>query len=125
MGIPQSNIAPLMALHRIHPNWRFRILNTGLDWNDVIANENVAGRNLVYYTFSDEYRATYSKSYNWETDTYYRHTTETNWWYASEDAIKYYMDPRNFLTEREIFMYEVLSFQPTYQTENLIRAMLD
>ena len=125
MGVPQSYIEPLLALHRIHPNWRFRILNTGLDWNDVIANENVAGRNLVYYTFSDEYRATYSKSYNWETDTYYRHTTETNWWYASEDAIKYYMDPRNFLTERDIFMYEVLSFQPTYQTENLIRAMLD
>ena len=67
-------------------NWNdFAVLSkTGLNWNDVIANENVAGRNLVYYTFSDGYRATYSKSYNWETDTYYRHTTETNWWYASE-----------------------------------------
>jgi hypothetical protein len=44
----------ISALQSKHPNWNFTILNTGLDWNDVIKNETVAshGRNLVYYTDS-------------------------------------------------------------------------
>ena len=33
-----------------YPNWQFKILYTGLDWNQVIKNETSAahGRNLVY-----------------------------------------------------------------------------
>ena len=43
----------LQNLQAKHPNWNFTILNTGLDWNDVIKNETVAshGRNLIYYTY--------------------------------------------------------------------------
>src|SRR5574344_1520342 len=42
----------LQNLKAKHPNWNFTILETGLDWNDVIKNETVAvhGRNLIYYT---------------------------------------------------------------------------
>lgn len=125
MGFPSSYISSLVELHKLYPKWRFRLLNTKLDWNTVIDNENVLGRNLLYYTYDEGYRSLDSVSYNWETDTFYRHPTETNWWYASADAIKYYMDPRNFLTEKNIFMFEVLSYQPTYQDNTLIRSLLD
>lgn len=125
MGFTSSYINSLVELHKKHPNWRFRLLNTKLDWDTVIENESVLGRNLLYYTYGEGYRSLDPVSYNWETDTFNRHPTETNWWYASSDAIKYYMDPRNFLTEKNIFMFEVLSYQPTYQNLNLIRNMLD
>ena len=125
MGFPNSYIPDLVELHELHPKWRFRLLNTKLNWNTVIDNENVLGRNLLYYTYGEGYRSLDPVSYNWETDTFNRHPTETNWWYASEDAIKYYMDPRNFLTEKNIFMFEVLSYQPTYQNNTLIRNLLD
>ena len=125
MGFPSSYITPLVELHKLHPNWRFRLLNTKLDWQTVIDNENVLGRNLIYKSYGEGYRSLDPVSYNWETDTFNRHPTETNWWYASEDAIKYYMDPRNFLTEKNIFMFEVLSYQPTYQNNTLIRSLLD
>ena len=125
MGFPSSYTLSLVELHKLYPKWRFRLLNTKLDWNTVIDNENVLGRNLLYYTYDEGYRSLDSVSYNWETDTFYRHPTETNWWYASADAIKYYMDPRNFLTEKNIFMFEVLSYQPTYQNNTLIRSLLD
>jgi len=125
MGFPSSYIPLLVELHKLHPKWRFRLLNTKLDWNTVIDNESVLGRNLVYYTYDEGYRSLDPVSYNFETDTFYRHPTETYWWYASMDAIKYYMDPRNFLTEKNIFMFEVLSYQPTYQNNTLIRSLLD
>jgi len=125
MGFPSSYIPSLVELHKLHPTWRFRLLNTKLDWNTVIDNENVLGRNLLYYTYGEGYRSLDPVSYNFETDTFNRHPTETNWWYASEDAIKYYMDPRNFLSEKDIFMFEVLSYQPTYQNSTLIRSLLD
>ena len=36
-------------LKTAHPNWKFKILYTGLDWNQVIKNETTAwhGRNLI------------------------------------------------------------------------------
>ena len=125
MGFPSSYISALVELHKVHPKWRFRLLNTKLNWQTVIDNENVLGRNLLYYTYGEGYRSLDPVSYNWETDTFNRHPTETNWWYASEDAIKYYMDPRNFLSEKDVFMFEVLSYQPTYQNNTLIRSLLD
>jgi len=125
MGFPSSYISSLVELHKIHPKWKFRLLDTKLDFNTVIDNESVLGRNLLYRSYGDGYRSLDPVSYNFETDTFYRHPTETNWWYASADAIKYYMDPRNFLTEKNIFMFEVLSYQPTYQNVTLIRNLLD
>ena len=87
----------------MHPTWNFIPFDTGLDWDTVIENESVKGRNLIYYSYGIGYRSLESYSYNWETDEYYRHPTEKNWWYASSDAIEYYMDPRNYLNEKNLF----------------------
>jgi len=125
LGFPDSYIEPLLGIHKKYPSWQFRVFNTNLDWNTVIENESIKNRSLIYYTFGEGYRSLESYSYNWETDTFYRHPTEKNWWYASNDAVAYYMDPRNFLNERSIFMFEALSYQPTFQTDTLIAKILD
>lgn len=123
-GFPDSYLEDLVKLHVQHPTWNFVPFNTRLNWDTVIENESVKGRNLVYYTYGSGYRSLDSYSYNWETDEYYRHPTEKNWWYASSDAIAYYMDPRNYLNEKNIFTFESLSYESSFQTTNVIDKIL-
>lgn len=125
LGFPESYIKSLAELHSKYPSWQFRAFDTELDWKTVIENESVKNRSLIYKSYGEGYRSLESYSYNWKKDEFYRHPTETNWWYASSDAVAYYMDPRNFLNEEKIFMFEALSYQPTFQTDTLIQKVLD
>ncbi len=124
-GFPLSYLDALVELHVQFPTWNFIPFNTHLDWNTVIDNESVQSRNLVHYTYGIGYRSTEAYSYNWETDEYYRHPTETNWWYASRDAVEYYMDPRNYLNSKNIFTFESLSYEPSFQTVSVVEKILN
>ncbi|MBR3673782.1 MAG: SH3 domain-containing protein [Clostridia bacterium] len=91
-----------------HPNWNFTILDTGLDWNEVIKNETVAshGRNLIYYTNNG----------NWVCSTCGDRLYDSGRWKcASESAVAYYMDPRNWLNESNIFQFENLAYNGDIQ----------
>lgn len=125
IGFAESYLDSLVSLHALHPTWNFRAIKTRSDWNYVISQEAVEERSLVWKTFGDGYRSDAYYSYNYATNEYSRHPTETNWWYASNSAIKYYMDPRNFLTEGNIFMFESLLYQSSYQTADVVRQMLN
>ena len=114
MGFPSSYTPSLIELHKAHPKWKFRLLNTRLNWDTVIDNESVLGRNLVYYSYGEGYRSIDPVSYNFEMDKYNRHPTETNWWYASPEAIRYYMDPRNFLVDSPyLFQFLKIDYDET------------
>ena len=62
------------------------------------------------------YRSTASDCYNWREDKWIAQDG-TSWYQANEQTIAYYMDPRNFLNENTIFMFENLSYDA--QTQNL------
>ena len=47
-GFPESYKTGLRQIHAQYPNWTFTAVKTGLDWNTVIQNEGVLGRNLVH-----------------------------------------------------------------------------
>ena len=43
-----SNYQPyLKELAKKHPNWKFKALYTNLDWNYVINQENIYGKNFI------------------------------------------------------------------------------
>lgn len=107
---PASYQPALRALKEKYPNWIFVKMNTGLDWNTVIANEIVGGKSLVHKTFPD-----YAKEGAYD---------EGSWYYASEDILKLYMDPRNSLTEDAIFQFEQLTYNATYHTEAAVDTFL-
>ena len=46
-GFPESYKPFLRELHAMYPNWVFEAHHTGLDWNTVIAEESIAGKNLL------------------------------------------------------------------------------
>lgn len=106
---PESYRAALTALKNAHPNWIFVKMNTGLEWSEVVANEMVRGRNLIPASYPDSMK-----------DGLY----STNWAYITEDALKYYLDPRNGLTEELIFQFEQLTYNSSYHTQTAVQSLL-
>ncbi len=107
---PESYRPALTALKQKYPNWTFVAMNTNLDWNTVIANQLTGGKSLVYKTFP-----AYTKEGRYDNGT---------WYFASEDVLKQYMDPRNALTEDAIFQFELLNYNANYHTEAAVDSFL-
>ena len=51
-------------------------------------------------------------------------TFEGGWYAASKQTIKFYLDPRNFLNDERIFMFEELAYKESIHTEELVQTML-
>lgn len=109
---PESYRPALLELKRAHPSWTFVKLNTHLDWDTVIDNELQGGRSLVYKTLAE-----------WAKDGLYDNTG--NWYYATKDILKIYMDPRNQLTEDVIFQFELLTYNAEYHTREAVELFLN
>lgn len=117
-GFPDSYIDSLAALHQSYPQWQFEAVNTGLDWNTVIENESKNGVNLVPKSGDDSTKSTASGAYDWTLNTWTVYDGST-WVAANPDYIAYYMDPRNFLNETDIFQFESLSYSPSHTKEGV------
>ena len=118
-GFPESYYSYLALLRTAHPNWKFLAVNTGLDFNEAVSNEDNGSKSLIQYTSSVNalgYLSTSEVNYNWTTDKYKLYAG-SNWYAANKETIAYYMDPRNFLTDNYIWQFEGLAFDET--TQNL------
>lgn len=122
-GFPESYKPYLRTLHAAHPYWVFEAKQTGLDWSTVIENESGVGQNLIENHKNLAWKSMETGAYNWKTDKFIPYDGST-WVTASKEAVEYYMDPRNFLTESGIFQFELLSYQPAYQTEAGVESIL-
>ena len=64
-GFPESYKPGLRELHAQYPQWTFTALQTNLDWNTVIENESVIGRNLVGRENISSWKSTATGAYDW------------------------------------------------------------
>lgn len=110
-GFPKKYRAKLTALHKAHPNWKFVAYKTNISWSKALAKQTSGGRSLVSGVFPSSYRDG-SRQY------------EKGWYKASSKVVAYYMDPRNFLTESSIYMFEDLTYKPEYQTAEAVNEIL-
>lgn len=96
LGFPEDYTPYLNKLHSMHPNWTFKPVKTNYYWDTVVTKEddNVA---LINYA-NDLYRVD-----NIGLDG-------ANWYRAKKEVVAFYLDPRNFLTEKFIFMFESLKY---------------
>ncbi len=122
-GFPESYREPLRLLHEKYPSWKFQAYHTGLEWNQVIAAESEVGVNLIPNTKSVEWKSLEKGAYSWKTDTF-TVFDGSSWVTASQKAIEYYMDPRNFLDEDTIFQFEVLTYYPSFQKLSGVEKIL-
>jgi len=110
-GFPEDYAEKLTALHKKHPSWTFEVLDvTGLS----------GGKYTWDYVITQEYSADEKRNLVSPSDTYlvYRDFSNFNlydsgWYKASQFAVEYMMDPRNFLDEKQIFQFYSLSWSDT------------
>ena len=115
-NFPASYQPALNSLKAKYPNWQFVALNTNLDWNTVIKNQTPPypnNRSLVPVSFEPAMK-----------DTSYTAQIEPGWVRASEGAVKYYMDPRNWLDEKSVFQFELLSYNSSVHTLSGVQSIV-
>ena len=122
-GFPKSYISYFDELHKQHPNWKFTPVKTGLKWADAFEKMTSDPRlNLTYTTYADSFKSTAQGCYNYLKDTYIGKDGD-NFVAADTDAVAYYMDPRNFLTDETIFMFESNEYRE-YQNADMVQKIL-
>ena len=122
-GFPESYKDSLRQLHAQYPNWTFTAQHTGLDWNTAVQNEAVLGRNLVHKNSISSFKSTADGAYNWDTGVWTGFDGAT-WVAASEEVLRYYMDPRNFLDPAYVFQFMSQKYDPAIHTREGLEAML-
>ena len=121
-GFPESYKPMLRELHKSHPNWIFMAQHTGFDWKEVLAEEEVLGRSLVPSYSLDSWKSVSKGAYDF--DGGYWYGLDGSWVQASDEIIAYYLDPRNFLDDTYIFMFENLSYNPSVHNIEGVKAIL-
>ena len=123
-GFPESYREALRQLHAQYPNWVFTAFHTGLDWETVIQEESKLGKSLVLNSQPSSWKSTQSGAYNWDTGEWITFDSG-GWVQASEEIIRYYMDPRNFLGASSVFQFMLQSFNPDIQTMDGLERILE
>ena len=117
IGFDETYCPYLTYLHQKHPNWTFTALRINHNFDDIIAGED--GQNYIQLAtqldinyFKDKYIISTSPSEG------------SNWYTATRGINAYFLDPRNFLNERFIFMFEDLSCnENSYWYQNKDKAI--
>ena len=125
-GVPDIYKPYIEKLLSLHPNWNFVFYDTGYNWADLFTTsktgQSYTGRSLIQGS-TLSYRSTASDCYNWREDKWIAHDG-TSWYQANEQTIAFYMDPRNFLNENTIFMFENLSYDAKTQNIDGVKNIL-
>lgn len=103
-------------LQKDHPNWKFEIYETNLEWANVLKAETVArhGRSLVQKC---------DGVWNCQVAGCKNVQYEPGWYCASPATVSYYLDPRNSICEDYIFQFEQLTYD-SKQTEDGVKKIL-
>lgn len=110
-SFPDSYREKLARLVDSHPSWIFVPQKVGTSLEQAVSGElSDKDRNWVYYTVDDAYKGDKINS---------------SWYYANEAGLKYYMNPANFVgSEKNIFMFEQLTYNSSYHTEEGVSSVL-
>ena len=109
-GFPDSYIPYLTYLHNKYPNWTFKPSITNLDFTTSVNSE--AGKCYMQ-----------TKNNNYRTST--NPAEGSSWFKVNTGVISFYMDPRNWLDEKRIFMFEKLDYSNELESTypSLVKAI--
>ena len=123
-AFPESYKPYLQKLHKAHPNWHFRAVNVSRSFEDTVNLESRLGVSLIENSVNDAWKSTVAGAYDWLASEYTPY--DGNYWVnASSNLVKYYLDPRNMLTEQSVFQFLNLSFDSKYQTVKTVQGLLN
>ena len=110
---PSSYQDDLEELQAEHPSWNFEVKEVGVDFDDAVDKENEGSRSLVNPSEPSSWRADSDKRY----DGY--------WYKAKRKTVAHFMDPRNFLNEKDIFQFMDQSYDSETQNSDTVGAIID
>ncbi len=114
-GFPRSYAEALLPLTRLHPEWTFEALKIPESWSYILRMEtdDEPARNLIH---ADDMFAAYRHGKNHK-------LYDTAYYQASREAVAYFMDPRNFFNEADIFQFYALEYHTSVGAEALVAAI--
>ncbi len=107
-GFPDSYIPFLTYLHKKYPNWNFIADKSTKKFNTVVSKE--IGKNYTQSTYS-VYRLSNTLKEN------------PNWYAASSSMVAFYIDPRNYLNEKNIFAFAIQSYDKENHTRDVLEKL--
>ncbi len=122
-GFDSSYVEGLSKLHEKYPNWNFEPIFTGVSWEQAVAGErNPHSKQLI------QKQSALSSSYYCNCSSCYKNGNYviregSNWISASQTAVEYYMDPRNWFDEKHIFQFLPISYDGS-QTQSGVESIL-
>lgn len=128
-GFPEDYKVKLRALHAKHPTWIFKAVKSKYTWTNALNEQDKSGTSLlnVNPTYAQNgyegYLSVAEADYDHDNDKFLKHDG-TYWFQANRQTIAYYMDPRNFLDEKKVFMFEELFYYPSYQKIDVVKYTL-
>lgn len=109
-AFPKAYQTALEKLEDLHPNWTFEAYYTGIPWSTVILNETAThGRNRVINSSDSSWKCSCGN-------------VASGYACASEGIIEYYLDPRNFLNEVNVFQFLEISYNSKIHTLSGIKS---
>jgi len=129
---PVSYHEKLKALHKLYPKAVFVPLEATwqngslMTFDEAVAGEIAEGKTLLWDSNGSYDGWKLFSSYNYSTD-WFKNTYSgggPNWYAVNEDILKYYLDPRNFLTEKSVFMFEALGYYPSLHNVDGVNSIL-
>lgn len=109
---PETYKRALRYLHTKHPNWTFKGMYTDIRFSTAVANfQNVSAikGNEKYYLIENGKKV--------------QAGNDKGWYLPNKETLEYYLDPRNFLTEKYILQFENLGYSENY-TESVVKSIL-
>ena len=110
---PVSYGSGLWLLHSLHPNYIFTPFNTGMDFYTVLDYEDSGSRSLANIYSNPSWTDSSSPEYD-----------GGGWHAATNEAVRYFLDPRNYLDQVHIFSFETLSFNGAVQSIDGVSTMI-
>jgi len=92
-----------------HDNWNFQAYYTGIDWNEFVKGEKEYNR--VYHGFDTAHRCSCNN-------------LASGYYCANSEITSYFMDPRNFINERNLFQFLEISYNKDLYTKDFIGKLV-
>lgn len=119
-GFTDEYIEPLVELHKKYPNWTFQALQTGLTLDEAVQKERTPhSQQNIQKTNSNAANGYYCNCSKCFVNGDYKITEGKSWVAASEKAVKYYLNPLNFLDEKYIFQFESTAYNSAHNQDGV------
>lgn len=126
-GFPESYKVLLRSLHASHPEWIFLADHLAMTFDEALTALSRPGASLLQLTSSSTKLSWLSMEYgcyNWSSGEY-EVFDSGNWVTAHRDVVAYYLEPRNFINESDIYLFLDQAYNENVQNKEGLQKILN